>query len=290
MPVPVGAPPKPPIKPNTITYGVTGDPAKPPQWTLTCGAAIGGGWSLDCSHAAILDEPSNSSHIPTQVSVAGSGVRVSGGWNSTFGQPVTLKAAVSARSGSVPKGKVTFFAFTQPPGGGNPANVPHDLLGIARLSTHGAVATATLRLRDLAPGNCAVKAFYSGSATDLPASSPEPRINENVSMSATTSALTVAHGGKNVILTAHIKPSVATATHPGGIVSFGGQSLTVGSAPVTTVNGKTIARITVPPGAGRRHTDRGHLRRRPQLCLVKVGAQNAAGGPPRITTSPWRLL
>ncbi len=125
-----------------------------------------------------------------------------------------------------------------------------------------------------------MKAFYSGSATDLPASSPEPRINENVSMSATTSALTVAHGGKNVILTAHIKPSVATATHPGGIVSFGGRSLTVGSAPVTTVNGKTIARITVPPGAGRQHTDRGHLRRRLQLCLVKVGAQNAAGGRP----------
>ena len=188
VPVPVGEPPAPPASPATMIYDITGSPGKPPSWTLTCPGTAADGWTLDCNGYAKLADPSNSSLIPTRISIQGSGDKVTGGWTSTYGQPVTLTAAISAQSGPAPTGMVTFFAHTQPAAGGNPALVDSDALGTAPLSTSSGVTTATLKLQNLQPGIYQLQALYVGNATDLPASS-YPYINQNVNQSTTTTTL-----------------------------------------------------------------------------------------------------
>ncbi len=257
VPVPVNEPPPPPTPPNTLTYGITGNPGKPPAWTLTCGAAIGGGWALNCTNQAELIQTSNTSAIPTEISVKGSGTcNGSGACSSTYGQTVTLTATISAQSGAAPTGNVTFFTNVEPQAGTNPTLVPGDVLGTAPLSTSGGVTTATLTLNDLPPTFYEIEAVYPGNASDLAASSELSDLTQEVSQATTTTKLTDSPGspvfGKTVTLTATVTPSLATPGGPTGYVSFMAGNTWLGATPVTTSNGRTTATFTttiLPVGA-----------------------------------------
>lgn len=242
VPVPVGEPPPPPTPPATMTYDLTGSTQNPPQWTLSCGASVGGGWGLDCNEIAELVDSSNTSLIPTEISVASANSK------SSYGQSVTLTATITAQSGPAPTGKVTFFAFSAPQAGTNPTQVQKDLLGTAPLSTTGGVTTAKLTT-NLPPGNYEFQAFYPGNSTDLAAnSSYNSNITQNVAQATTTTTLAAAPAspafGKPVTLTATVKPSPSGPANPTGSVSFVAGSVLLGNAPVTTTDGKTTAKIT----------------------------------------------
>ncbi|HZT95897.1 MAG TPA: Ig-like domain-containing protein [Chloroflexota bacterium] len=247
VPVPLGEPPVPPASPATMGYDITAkSTGNPPQWTLTCPGGAADGWSLSCNGIGELIDPSNRSLIPTEIAVTGSGASVGSGWAATYGQQVKLKATVSAQSGPAPTGMVTFFAYTQP--AGNPVLVRRDILGTAPLSTSGGVTTATLKLKNMRPGEYQLAVFYSGSTTDLPASSSyNPYINQTVNQSATTTTLTARPSssafGSPVTLTAHVKPAFSGARLKGSVF-FEAGNLPIGSAPVKTAKGKTTARIT----------------------------------------------
>ena len=246
VPVPLGEPPAPPASPATLGYDITGPTGNPAQWTLTCPGRAADGWSLSCNGIGKLIDPSNTSLIPTEITVTGSGAKVGGGWAVTYGQPVKLTATISPQSGPAPTGRVTFFAYTQP--GGNPVLVARDILGTAPLSTSGGVTTATLKLKNMQPGEYQLAAFYSGSTRDLPASSSyNPYINQTVNQSATTTTLTAAPAssvfGTPVTLTAQVKPAVSGAPLSGSVF-FAAGNLPIGNAPVRTAKGKTTARIT----------------------------------------------
>jgi hypothetical protein len=247
VPVPLGEPPAPPASPATLGYDITASSTgNPPQWTLTCPGSGADGWILSCNGMGELTDPSNTSLTPTEVSVKGSGTTVTGGWASTYGQPVSLTATVSAQSGPAPTGMVTFVAYTQP--ANNPVIVPQDMLGMAPLSTSGGVTTATLKLNNLQPGEYQLAAFYAGNTKDLPASASfNPYINQNVSQSTTTTTLTTTPAsavfGRAVTLTAQVNPAPWGAD-PTGSVYFTTGNVLLGSAPVKTAKGRTTASIT----------------------------------------------
>jgi len=181
----------------------------------------------------------------------GSGTVVGSGWSSTYGQTVTLTATISAQNGVAPTGNVTFFSHIQPSAGTNPAQVRSDILGTAPLSTNGRVTRATLRLKNLQPGQYQIQAFYPGSTTDLPSnSSYNPYTNQTVVQSSTMTTLTTSATspalGSSVTLMAHVDPTMYGADAPSGSVCFMAGNVVLGTAPVTTANGKTTASIKAP--------------------------------------------
>jgi hypothetical protein len=252
VPVAVGEPPPPPQGPATIVYGMTGSPGNPPTWTLSCPGSAADGWTLDCTGEAVLHDHSDTSLIPTQISLAGSGTVQGGAWRSTYGQPVTFTATISAQSGPAPTGTITFFGYSAPYAPPNPLVVPREVLGTAPLVTSGGVTTAKLTLHNLPPNQYQVQAFYPGNATDLPSnSSYGAYMPEDVNQSSTTTTLITSPAsvasGKPVTLTAAVAAKVQGADVTGTVIFTLGNpgNLTLGAAPVKVSKGKATAGITV---------------------------------------------
>ncbi len=240
-----------------ITYGLTGGHLGPdgtPEWTLTCNAKVAGGWSLSCGNVAELVEGKATTHVPTVVSVRGSGAPDgSAGWQSPYGHPVTLTATVSAQNKSSPSGTVAFFgAHSVTEGKPGP-----DLLGMAKLSPKsGGPSTASLTIQALPPGTYLLLALYEGDSGYLasntqygsPGLTPPSYGNEVISQQTTSVALSASRtkgaSGVPVTFEAKISPSAVGREHPTGVVTFFDNGTPIGVAPVSTVEGVTAARLT----------------------------------------------
>jgi len=149
-------------------------------------------------------------------------------------QTLTLTAAVTAVSGSVPAGAVTFYD--------GPAAV-----GSGTLNAGG---TATLDWTPGTVGNHAVTATYPGSTTDAASTSAPPIIvTVTGSLIATTTALTASASsltaGQTLTLTATVTPASGVA--PAGTVSFLSGTASLGSA---SLNSSGVATLMVTPAAG----------------------------------------
>jgi fibronectin-binding autotransporter adhesin len=237
---------------SSITYGLTNDsPGSPPAWALSCSAGITSGWSLACSNGsgAVLTEPESATLEPTEVSVSGSGTSQSYGWESVYGQPVTLSATVSAEGGGTPTGTVTFYAAQQYSSTSfDYAATGPDLLGTGTLSTTGGVTTATLTTSSLPPGEYQLLALYGGDSADLAASSvysssDEQLVTAQTSTVALTSSANSPVFGTPLTLTATVTPGGYGPADPTGLVTFFDGNTIVGQAPVSTSGSVTTAKF-----------------------------------------------
>lgn len=239
-----------------ITYGITGGRfiAGHAMWALSCSAKVTDGWSLNCGNTATLIEHRATTLIPTKISVAGSGTaNGNSGWETAYGQPVTLTATVSAQDGSTPTGKVAFFGSVGGPSGSAPAIHP-DLLGTATLRSKGGVTSATLTTSDLVPGPYQLLAFYYGDAHHLAASTQYgapggPTFgDQTVAAQKTTITLVSSRAtslfGAPVTLTAKVVPAGTGPAQPSGVVTFFDGNTPIGVAPVVTKLGVVSARLT----------------------------------------------
>lgn len=237
VPVPYGTPSG--GSGDQISYGIATD--------ASCSAAVTSGWSLSCVNGnAMLIEPSTTLE-PTEVTLTSTGTTFAYGWESTYGQPVTLTATVSAGGGNTPTGTVAFYA-TQVRGS-NPEGIAPDLLGTGDLSTSGGVTTASLTT-SLPPGQYELLAFYSGDSSDLAAATENSATSDNQAVSAQSTALGLASSpassafGSPVTFTATVTPGGYGPDSPGGVVTFVDGSTVIGSAPVVTAGGTTTATLT----------------------------------------------
>lgn len=146
----------------------------------------------------------------------------------TFGQTLTLTAAVTPASGAAPTGTVTF-------------NNGAVSLGTANLDSRG---VATLALTP-AVGTYSITASYAGSATDEPSVSSPP-INVTVAGVASiattttlTSSATTLTAGQSVTLTATV--TVATGSTPGGFVTFLNGATSLGTVVLQPSGTATLA-------------------------------------------------
>ncbi len=217
----------------------------------TCGATVTSGWSLSCSgDNGDLVESESSTLEPTEVTVTGSGTSESYGRESSYGQPVTLSATVSAQAGATPTGKVAFYAAQQYTSSTyDPTEIPPDLVGSAKLSTSGGVTKATLTTSKLPPGEFELLAEYSGDAADLAASTVYSGTDEQV-VEAQSTTVGVASApaspvfGDPVTLSATVTPGAYGPAKPTGVVTFFYGSTVIGWAPVATKAGVTTAKFT----------------------------------------------
>jgi hypothetical protein len=244
---------------NRITYGLTGLGTDIPGtrtriWTLSCSAGVTEGWTLSCGTTATLTEPKATTLAPTKLSVTGSGAsNGSSGWETSYGQPATFTATVSAQNGSTPTGTVAFYGSVGLPAGSNPAVHP-DLLGTARLSTKDGVTTARLTMSRLPPGLYQLLALYYGDAGHLAASTTYgapggPTYgNQEVAQQKTTVTLSAsrhaAKVGAPVTFTAKVTTGGFGPVNPGGVVTFFDGNTPVGTAPAITSDGVTSAQAT----------------------------------------------
>ncbi|MGP8207305.1 MAG: beta strand repeat-containing protein [Acidimicrobiales bacterium] len=260
IPVPASEP-APGLTPGgaRITYGLTGlgtdiPGTRTPTWALSCSARVTEGWSLTCGTNATLTEPKATTLVPTKVSVTGSGApNGNSGWETSYGQPVTFTATVSAQDGSTPTGRVAFFGSIGLPAGSNPAIHP-DLLGTATLSTKGGVTTASLTISRLPPGLYQLLALYYGDASHLAASTTygapggQTYGDQEVAPQKTTVTLSSssdsARVGAPVTLTANVMPAGLGPLDPGGVVTFFVGSTPIGTAAVTTRDRIISAQVT----------------------------------------------
>jgi len=242
-----------------ITYGLTGlgtdiPGTRTPTWRLSCSARVTEGWGLSCGTNATLTEPKATTLAPTKLSVTGSGTPNGGsGWESSYGQPVTFTATVSAQNGSTPTGTVAFFGSVGLPAGSNPAVHP-DLLGTATLSTKGGVTTARLTMSRLPPGLYQLLALYYGDASHLAANtaygSPggptygDQEVVQEKTTVTLSSSRDAAVAGAPVTLTAKVTPGGFGPVDPGGVVTFFDGSTPIGTAAVSTRDHITSAQVT----------------------------------------------
>jgi len=144
---------------------------------------------------------------------------------STFGKSVTFTAKVTAASGPIATGTVTFVhGSTQ--------------IGVATLNSSG---VATLASSILTPGPHSIYAVYNGSTDDL--GSTSAILTQTVEQIATTTTLTSSLNpstlGKSVTFTAKVTPaSGAVAT---GTVTFKNGTATLGTG---TLNSSGVATVS----------------------------------------------
>ena len=269
IPVPEGEPTMPTTPPPnpTITYDINGlGTGNPPTYTLSCPAAVTSHWSIGCAGTATLyeyDYGTNTTLVPTMVSLTSTGAVNQFGWVSAYGQPVTMTATVSAQDASTPTGTVAFYAAAELNQANSNEQRP-DLLATAALSTAGGVTTAALTT-SLPPGVYNLLALYMGDSThlaastqygDQPTSQPESGGAQTVLQQTTT--LTLGSSGSPtgfaspVTFTATVSPGLRGPSDPRGFVTFDRNGNPFGTAPVTTSNGVTTAQLTtsdLPPGS-----------------------------------------
>jgi Bacterial Ig-like domain (group 3) len=247
----------PPPAGESISYGITNANyiSTTKEWTLSCGASVTEGWSIACPHSgATLDESGDTTLVPTQVSLSGSGTQGTYSWTSTYGQPVTLTATVTAQDGSTPTGSVAFYAAEQNQGssGSSEDVTAADLVGTAPLSTVDGVVTATLTYNP-PPGQYALLAVYSGDATHLADSAGaggDTNYGKSQVVDAQTTGVTVKSSasptvfGSPVTFMATVAPGSTGPAKPTGVVTFYNAGVPLGTAPVTTKGGVTTAKFT----------------------------------------------
>ena len=185
-------------------------------------------------------EPKATTLVPTRISVTGSGTpEGSSGWETAYGQPVTLSATVSAGQDNIPTGTVAFFGSVGLPAGANPAIHP-DLLGTATLSTRNGVARASLTTSHLVPGQYQLLVLYYGDAHHLAASTQygapggatygtqtvDPQ-KTTISLSSSSKASTK---GTPLTLTAKMVPA-GMPVQPTGVVTFFDGNTPIGPLP-----------------------------------------------------------
>ena len=211
------------------------------------------GWSVACPNGATLSE-NDTTLVPTQVSLTGSGTQGGGGWTSAYGQPVTLTATVTAQDGSAPTGSVAFYAAEQNGGSSSSSEdaTAADLVGIASVSTAGGVTTATLTY-DPPPGSYALLAVYSGDSSHLPASAgaggdsgyfETQVVNQQTTGVTVKSSASTSVFGSPVTFTATVTPGSTGPAKPTGVVTFYDAGVPFGTAPAGTKSGVTTARLT----------------------------------------------
>ncbi len=148
---------------------------------------------------------------------------------STFGQTVTLTAAVQLEYGSGATGSVTFLDGTAP-------------IGTAAFANGG----AKLAISTLSGGSHGITAQYSGDASF--ASSTSTAITETVNPAATsttvTSATNPANFGQAVTLTATVQPPAGTTAS--GSVTFVDGSFGIGTTTLTDNTGQLTVSFLAP--------------------------------------------
>jgi Bacterial Ig-like domain (group 3) len=260
VPVPTDEPSPGAAGGKQITYGITGGRflGTSPVWALSCPAKVTEGWALTCGNTATLVEPKATTLVPTKISVTGSGTpEGNSGWETTYGQPVTLSATVSAQDGSAPTGTVAFFGSVGLPAGANPAIHP-DLLGTATLSRNNGVASASLTTSHLVPGQYQLLVLYYGDPHHLAASTQYgvpggPTFGvQTVVQPKTTISLASRNASTNgtpLTLTAKMVPAGLGPVQPTGVVTFFDGNTPIGTAPVAMKHGAATARLTITPQA-----------------------------------------
>jgi sugar lactone lactonase YvrE len=151
--------------------------------------------------------------------------------NLPVGQTLTLNATVTASSGAIPTGTVTF-------------NDGAAALGTASLNVSG---TATLTLTPGA-GSYSITAAYGGSAVDAPSQSAPPVVVTVIAVPTTTNlsaSATSLTAGQNLSLAATVMASNGgTAT---GTVTFYNGAISLGTA---TLNASGVGTLVLTPAAG----------------------------------------
>jgi len=230
-----------------ISYGVASVPTAfqgDPLNDVTCGASVGGGFSLGCSDTggqAITIFDNAPGEDPTQVTVGSSAPSISGPCGtqacptSSYGQPVTLTATVAASypGSPAPTGSVTFFDGAV-------------ALGTGTLSTSNGFTTATLTTSDLPPGSHQIMVLYGGDASSLGGNSAS--LQEYVEPVTTTVAVTSSPDpsslGQPVTLTATVTPAGLGPASPTGELLFFSGSNVLGAASVSTSAAVTTGSFT----------------------------------------------
>jgi len=136
---------------------------------------------------------------------------------STFGQPVTLAAYVSAAGMPVTAGTVTFTRGLQ-------------VLGTAPLDANG---NASLTLSSLPAGKLRIQAVYTGSTDDFGSSSPiviQSVLPATTSTSLTLTTQTTARGGVRYVLVATVANESSASPVAAGILVFRRNGKTIGKA------------------------------------------------------------
>jgi hypothetical protein len=260
VPVPTVEPNSwPPPAGESISYGMSNPnySGSTKEWTLSCGGSVAEGWSMSCPDGATLYENGDTTLVPTQVSLTGSGTsRGAYGWTSTYGQPVTLTATVTAQDGSHPTGTVAFYAAEQNGSGSSSSDsaTAADLVGTAPLSTTGGVTTATLTYNP-PPGQYALLAVYSGDPAhlaDFAGADGDSGYYATQDVDPQTTGVTVKSSarlpvfGSPVTFTATVAAGAGASgpAKPTGTVTFYDAGVPFGTAPVATRNGVTTAKFT----------------------------------------------
>jgi Bacterial Ig-like domain (group 3)/FG-GAP-like repeat/FG-GAP repeat len=205
--------------------------------TLTLTPPVGA-YSITASYGGVpLDAPSVSSP-PVSVTVKAivtTTTLTAVPTTLNYGQTLTLTATVTAASGVIPTGTVSFITGTTTLGG---------LLGTATLNASG---VATLVLTP-AVGVYSITASYGGSATDAPSVSTPP-IPVTVSAAVTATTLTAVPTalivGQTLTLTA--ATMAVTGGTPTGIVTFRNGATSLGTA---ALNAAGVATLTLTPPFG----------------------------------------
>jgi large repetitive protein len=192
-----------------------------------------GDYSITASYAGASSDAPSTSAPPMLVTVIAPQVQTTtlltaNPTTLSIGQTLTLTAGVSASSGAMPSGFVTFNNGTTD-------------LGSAKLNASG---VATLQLMPAA-GSYSITAYYTGSSTDA-ASTSAPPAPVSVTAAATTTSLaasasTVAQG-QPIILTATV--TATTGPAPSGSVAFyltGAET----SSPTAALNASGVASVTL---------------------------------------------
>jgi Bacterial Ig-like domain (group 3) len=245
----------PPPAGESIQYGIASANyiGTTKEWNLSCGGSVTEGWSMACPNGATLYENSDTTLVPTQVSVTGSGTQGTYNWTSSYGQPVTLTATVTAQDGSTPTGSVVFYAAEENGSGSSSSEgaTAADLVGTAPLTTVGGVATATLTYNP-PPGNYALLAVYSGDSAHLAAvagAGGGPGYFKSQTVDAQTTAVAVKSSasspvfGKPVTFTATVTAGATGPAKPTGVVTFYDAGVPFGTAAVSTAKGVTTAKL-----------------------------------------------
>jgi Bacterial Ig-like domain (group 3) len=264
--------PVPGVEPNTwpppagesIQYTIAGANyiGTTKEWNVSCGGSVTEGWSMACPNGAALYENSDTTLVPTQVSITGSGTQGQYNWTSTYGQPVTLTATVTAQDGSTPSGSVAFYAAEQNGSGSSSSEgaTAADLVGTAPLKTVGGVTTATLTYNP-PPGQYALLAVYSGDSAHLAAcagAGGSVGYFKSQVVDAQTTAVTLKSSasspvfGSPVTFTATVTPGATGPAKPTGMVTFYDAGVPFGTAPVSTSHGVTKAHLpasSLPAGS-----------------------------------------
>lgn len=239
---------------DSINYGISNANyiSTTEEWVLSCGASVTEGWGIGCPHSGAMLTEGGGTLVPTQVSLTGSGTHGQYNWTSTYGQPVTLTATVTAQDGSTPAGTVAFYASEQPNNGSQNATA-RDLVGTASLSPADGGATATLTYNP-PPGVYALLAVYSGDSTHLPdfagAGGPGTGYYITQVVDAQTTGVTIKSSaspsvfGSPVTFTATVTASATGPAKPTGVVNFYDGGVPFGAAAVATESGVTTAKLT----------------------------------------------